>query len=174
MEDTFIVLYWKGDIYFVDAHVAGERVMYEIFLRKIINRQFYPSDVLPSPLSLDISAKEKERFYTIKQLLEYTGYRFNVKDKLYITAIPQGMDTGKAILAIKELLLMDLKNPEEEVSSKISCRISFMAGDKIQYQEAIKLLEEWIKTDNPHLCPHGRPIYYKISLDQIKQFVGRK
>lgn len=174
VEDTFIVLYWKGDIYFVDAHVAGERVMYEIFLRKLTNRQFYPSDVLSSPLSLDISAKEKERFYTIKQLLEYTGYRFIVKDKLYITAIPQGMDTGKAILAIKELLLMDLKNPQEEVSSKISCRISFMAGDKIQYQEAIKLLEEWIKTDNPHLCPHGRPIYYKISLDQIKQFVGRK
>jgi DNA mismatch repair protein MutL len=24
------------------------------------------------------------------------------------------------------------------------------------------------------LCPHGRPIYYKISVDDIKKHVGRK
>lgn len=174
VEDTFIVAYWKGEIYFIDFHVAGERVMYEIFLKKIRDRQSYPYENLPSPAVLDVSKEETEKLKNIRQILEYTGYRFNIKDKVYITAIPQGMDTGKAMLALKELVMMDLKNPEKEIASKISCRISFMSGDKIQHDEAKKLLEEWIKTDNPHLCPHGRPIYYKISVDQIKQFVGRK
>lgn len=174
VENTFIVAYWKGEVYFIDAHVAGERVMYEIFLRKIKGKQSYPYYLLPSVASLDLSQEEKERLKNILQTLEYTGYRFSIGDKVYLTAVPQGMDVSKAILAIKEILLQDLKNPEEEVASKVSCRISFMAGDRINYDEAVKLLEEWIKTDNPHLCPHGRPIYYKISVDQIRQFVGRK
>lgn len=174
IENTFIVAYWKGEVYFIDAHVAGERVMYELFLKKINSRQFYPSEILSSPAVLDLSYEEKERLKKIRQLLEFTGYRFVFKDKVYISAVPQDIDVSKAILAIKELTQAELINPKEEVASKISCRISFMAGDKIEYEEAKKLLEEWIKTDNPHLCPHGRPIYYKISVDQIKQFVGRK
>jgi DNA mismatch repair protein MutL len=52
--------------------------------------------------------------------------------------------------------------------------MSITAGDRLTLEKAKQLIQEWIKTENPNVCPHGRPIYYKVSLDEIKKAVGRK
>ncbi|MEZ0323834.1 MAG: DNA mismatch repair endonuclease MutL [Hydrogenothermaceae bacterium] len=173
IENTFIVAYYKSEIYFIDAHVANERVMYEILKKTIQEKGYYRYQKLISQVEIEISEEDKSKLFQIKGTLNKLGFRFDIKDKLYITAIPDLMDTGKAIQSLWEILKEDITDTDN-IISKISCRMSIMSGDSLTLQQAKELLSMWIKTDNPHLCPHGRPIYYKLSVDVIKQAVGRK
>lgn len=137
IEETFILAYWNGEVYFIDFHVASERVMYETLKRCLEKGENYRFQNLVSPLEIDLSKKEeREILFSLIHYLSKVGYRFNVGDRVYITAVPFRMET--------------------------------------KLEEVKTLLEEWIKTDNPHLCPHGRPIYYKISMDIVRQAIGRK
>lgn len=174
VEDTFILAYWKGEVYFIDFHVANERVMYDILRRKLETGEGYQYQPLLSPMELDLSEENRNKLLSLVAYLRKVGYRFRIEDKVFITAIPYRMSPAKALQAIYELLTERLEDPMESVLSKVSCRLSFMSGDKVEIQEAQALLREWIKTDNPHLCPHGRRIYHKISMDEVRQAVGRK
>ncbi|MCX7738198.1 MAG: DNA mismatch repair endonuclease MutL [Hydrogenothermaceae bacterium] len=174
IEGTFILAYWNGEIYFIDFHVASERIMYEILKRCLEKEENHIFQNLVSPLEIDLSKDERERLFSLIHYLNKVGYRFNVGDRVYITAVPFRMETKKGVQALYELLNSNFDDPIESVISKVSCRISPMSGDKIELEEAKTLLEEWIKTDNPYLCPHGRPIYYKISMDTVRQAIDRK
>ncbi len=78
----------------------------------------------------------------------------------------------EAVLAILEK--GNLNIPVEDMIAQVSCRMSVKAGNKLDKEKAYALIETWLKTNNPNLCPHGRPIYYKVSLDEVKRYVGRK
>lgn len=173
VENTFIVAYYKSEIYFIDAHVANERVMYEILKKTIQEKGYYRYQKLISPVEVEVSEEDKQKLFQLKELLNNLGFKFDIKDKLYITAIPDLMDTGKAIQSLWEILKEGITDTDNLIS-KVSCRMSIMSGDSLTLQQAKELLSMWIKTDNPHLCPHGRPIYYKLHIDKIKQAVGRK
>jgi len=60
------------------------------------------------------------------------------------------------------------KNAEE-----IACRASLKAGQPLTEKEMRELLKEWRNLENPHVCPHGRPIYYRIHLKEIYTRLGR-
>jgi len=36
------------------------------------------------------------------------------------------------------------------------------------------MLKEWVELQNPHTCPHGRPIYYRLPLKEVYQQIGRE
>ena len=45
------------------------------------------------------------------------------------------------------------------------------AGDPLNIEEMQALLEQLAETENPYLCPHGRPIVVKIPISELeKQF----
>jgi DNA mismatch repair protein MutL len=176
IEDTFIVAYSDSYIYFIDQHVANERVMYEIILNQLKQNKKIPSQRLLSPAKLHLNAKQKYTLNEIKETLENVGFVYeNQEEEYFLTAIPYNMEIPKAL----ELFYEILENypdyfQKEKIASSLSCRMSITAGDKLTLEEAKKLVQEWIKTENPNICPHGRPIYYKISIDEIKKAVGRK
>lgn len=58
-------------------------------------------------------------------------------------------------------------------ADEIACRISIKAGQPLTEKEMRDLLKEWRNLENPHVCPHGRPIYYKVHLKEIYTKLGR-
>ena len=67
-------------------------------------------------------------------------------------------------------ILSDLKR---EVPSKseiwyqliqtTACKAAIRAGDKITQQEAMKLIEQLSKLEDPYHCTHGRPMFFTVS-----------
>lgn len=173
IENTFLVVYYDGDVYFIDQHVASERINYELLLRK------YRSGNIPaekSNLKLDLTTDQVEKLKELKENLEKLGVVIRKeKNQFYIKQIPsfsEGKDIKKVIYKI-----LNSEYPEIEIESflaELACDISIEAGDILSDEEAKSLLKVWIETDNPNLCPHGRPIYYKIPVENIKKKVGRK
>ena len=176
IEDTFIVVYYDSDIYFIDQHVASERINYELLKMKYKTEGLKPKET--SPIEIQLSLENLEKFYEIKDALERAGFRFLVgtkEDKIVITHIPTR--TQKRNFKNFILKVLNSVHPEIDIQNflgEIACEMSVESGDLLHEEEARNLLKLWLQTENPNLCPHGRPVYFKISIDYIKKKVGRK
>ncbi|NPA13038.1 MAG: hypothetical protein GXO45_03515, partial [Aquificae bacterium] len=171
VEDTFLVVYLNGDVYFIDQHVASERVNYEILLKKFRMGSIQSKKVKPIDVAVDRFTVEDKI-----DLLERAGFKVEILgDRVRITNIPVYTDREMA-----KRLFLDIVNSQtplletERALGEIACGLSTTAGEFLDQKEAEILLKQWLLTDNPNLCPHGRPIYYKIPLETIKRKVKRK
>ncbi len=70
-------------------------------------------------------------------------------------------------------LLSERINYEKLGEESKACRIAVKGGEKLSEKEMRELLESWFSLENPHVCPHGRPIYYRIHLKEIYEKLGR-
>lgn len=175
IEDTFIIAYSDSYVYFIDQHVANERVMYEILLNQLMQDKKIPSQRLLSPIKLSLTQNQEFIYKDIKDKLENIGFIIEYANNQYLLrAIPHNIDISKAVEVFYEILENYPDTSYEKIASSLSCRMSITAGDRLTLEKAKQLIQMWIKTENPNICPHGRPIYYKISIDEIKKAVGRK
>lgn len=54
-----------------------------------------------------------------------------------------------------------------------ACRVSIRAGDRVDERMAKELLKSWLGFENKEVCPHGRPMYYRIYLGELYKKLGR-
>jgi DNA mismatch repair protein MutL len=54
-----------------------------------------------------------------------------------------------------------------------SCHGSVRAGQKLQVEEIVQLLQDLDSIETPFTCPHGRPLSYTLGYDQIYRFFKR-
>ena len=62
---------------------------------------------------------------------------------------------------------------EKEGADEIACRSALKSGEELSEKEMRELIEVWKNLKNPHVCPHGRPIYYRVHLKDIYEKLGR-
>jgi DNA mismatch repair protein MutL len=56
----------------------------------------------------------------------------------------------------------------------IACHASVRAGKTLTLPEAANLLGELDNTGTPLTCPHGRPLFRKITREEIERWIGRR
>jgi len=175
VEDTFIVVYLDGDLYLVDQHVAHERINFYLLKKRYLTGNI-EKRYLEKPFIKKISIYESVKLESEKEKLFSLGFDFYIKDEiLHINAIPSFLPEKKGKELFFEIVeSFDKKKPVEDILSDIACKNSIISGDILSDKEAQTLLKNWLLTDNPNLCPHGRPIYYRISIEQVRKIVGRK
>jgi len=176
IEDTFLIAYFNGEIYFIDQHVAHERIFYELLIQEFKEKGNIPAQRLISPSILKFAPDEIQKFEILKDKLKSIGFEYKIeKNKLILNGIPYNMSLNEAENSLRDIVETgNLNISFEEIFSQMACKMSVKSGDRLNKEKAYALLENWLKTNNPNLCPHGRPIYYKISIDEIKKHVGRK
>ncbi len=176
VEDTFIIAYYKGELYIIDQHVAHERIIYELLMNEYLQKGKISSQKLIVPVPVKLTPDQTAKLLNLKDKLESIGFRFKVEEPyIFLEGIPSNTSIESAEETLREIIESgDLYISVEDVFSTIACKQSITAGDRLNLEKARALLEMWIKTENPNLCPHGRPIYYKISLDEVRKAVGRK
>ncbi|WP_457641491.1 DNA mismatch repair endonuclease MutL [Persephonella sp.] len=175
IENTFIVVYFDGDLYLIDQHVVHERINYEILLKDILKNGMLYSKKLEKSINIKISHIEIEKIKENSEILKKAGFSFEIYgDNLKVTAVPSYISENDAVDVIFKII--ETEYPViviEDIIGEIACKSSMTAGDVLTSEEAKILLKNWLETDNPNLCPHGRPVYYKISIDEVKKIVGR-
>ena len=174
VEDTFLVAYLDGDVYLIDQHVAHERINFYLLKKKYLTYEI-PKKALGKPIREELSLDEIKKIEANQDKLFSLGYIFELQDNnLVINAVPSFIEENKAKeLFFETLEEFDKERPIEDIIADISCKNSVTSGDILSDKEAQALLKNWLLTDNPNLCPHGRPIYYRISLDKVRKIIGR-
>lgn len=167
VDDTFIIAENRSSLLIIDQHVAHERILYEMLCN---TRGAAPIEVqtLLSPETLHVSPSAMPAM--LEHLPELQRIGFDLEpfggDSFLVRAVP-ALGRGKKALQVLQDLAdeladgvgrPDLVPTRDDVYIMCSCKMAIKAGDRLAPAEMHKLIEDLAKTENPYLCPHGRPI----------------
>ena len=57
--------------------------------------------------------------------------------------------------------------------SFVACRAAIKAHERLAREEMERLIADLSLTEQPHFCPHGRPIVSRVSLSEIRKELKR-
>ncbi len=182
LHNKYIVCQIKTGLMVIDQHVAHERVLYERAI-EIMNNNVPNSQQLLFPQKVELKSWEYEIFEEIRDDLGRLG--FNLRSfgnrTVMIEGIAQDVRNGTEAMILQNMIdeyqqnAVKLKlEKRENIAKSYSCRNAIMSGQKLGLEEMRSLIDRLFATSMPYVCPHGRPVIIKISLDQLDRMFGRK
>lgn len=181
LHNKYILSQIKSGLMIIDQHVAHERILYEKALNRFeANLPFSQQLLFPKTLELDPGS-----FAVIKEIEPYLSklgfaLKFFSKNTLVIEGVPDDVKHGTEEVVIMEILDEYLTNQREKkledrdnIAKSYSCKTAIKAGDKLNDREMRLLIDQLFATSMPYVCPHGRPIVVKISLEEFDRRFGR-
>jgi DNA mismatch repair protein MutL len=181
LHNKYILSQIKSGLMIIDQHVAHERILYE----KALNRM--ETDI-PFSQQLLFAKKVKTdpaRYSLLKELEPYLtrlGFqlKFQSKDTIKIEGVPDDVKKGNEEQVLFELLEEYSANEREKqleqkdnLAKSYSCKTAIKAGDRLDERAMRLLIDQLFATSMPYVCPHGRPIVIKISLNEFDRRFGR-
>lgn len=181
LHNKYILSQIKSGLMIIDQHVAHERILYEKALKRLeANLPFSQQLLFPKTLQLDPGT-----FQIVKEISPYLtklGFeiKFFSKHAIVIEGVPEDITHGyeeKTLLDIIDEYLSNQREKKLEVYDNLaksySCHTAIKAGDKLSEKEMRLLIDQLFATSMPYVCPHGRPIVVKLSLDEFDRRFGR-
>jgi len=99
---------------------------------------------------------------------------------IVLEGIPSDVKLGNEQNILKEIIYDIRNNREPEIDKKdylartFACKAAIKFGDILSPKEMITLIDQLFATEIPYVCPHGRPVLIKISIDELDKKFGRK
>ena len=177
VRNTYIVASTRQGLVLIDQHVAHERVLYEQLCYKR-GALPIPKQHLLTPETLQLSRRDALLLHEKLPELEAIGFElepFGV-DTYLIRAVPAALK-GDPVQTLRDIIdeLVELSVSKrlpvarEQIWITTSCKLAIKAGDPLSMPEMRKLIEDLARTENPYLCPHGRPITIILTWHEIER-----
>jgi DNA mismatch repair protein MutL len=169
IENTFLLTLSEGHLYLLDQHAAEERVLYERLQQgKVQSRELIAPQV--------VTLSPEERAFLEEHQAEIAACGFTVEpfgpQVVALRVIPEFVDPKESGLLFSRLLTR-VRGQREDFRQALSCLGAIKAGQPLVREEQERLLNSWAQTANPHACAHNRPVYFRLSLDEVRRKVGR-
>lgn len=174
-QDSFIIAEKDEELLIIDQHNAHERILFEEFRKE---KEFQKSIPL-FPIIVELSSKLLENLEKRKDLIEEMGFEVEifgereVKISSFPSIIPENI-VKETFLWLCDGEEIGLERERERMLSKIACKAAIKINQKLIPSEMAFIVEELFKTESPEFCPHGRPIFIKISKGEIERSLKRK
>ncbi|MGN0153744.1 MAG: DNA mismatch repair endonuclease MutL [Lachnospiraceae bacterium] len=174
---TYWMIEYDEKLYIVDQHAAHEKVMFERLMKQLYEKKVISQQLLP-PKVLHLDSVEHEAVLSHMELFEETGFDMEDfgDDSIVVRAMPDD------IMGVDPQLLFDaLLNALTEDTGKISldffveklstmaCKAAIKGNTEITSMEADKLIDEMLSLDNPYNCPHGRPTMISLTKTELER-----
>ena len=176
---TYIVAEAGDKIFFIDQHVAAERVLYERFVNQLktdgipVQGLLLPVTVEATPQQLGILKIHADIFKKLGFDLEEFG-----GNTILVRAIPSPLPTRVASQTVTDLLDKLPEEPHTEVQLPeaidnalvtLACKAAVKAGDTLDMKEMMNLIKELSEAKLPFNCPHSRPIIVEMGRDELER-----
>lgn len=179
--ETYLLVRTADLLLVIDQHAMAERMNYDRF-RAEIDQKKNQSQILLAPIIVSVTPKELARFTEIKPLLEDFGFECDEfgDDSIRVSAVP-AMMVNASLKDFMTILLNDKAVVNDNLSDLVkhrvataACKASIKAGDVLSTIQIEAFLENYFKTKNVPLCPHGRPIMLVYSKGKLETLFARK
>ncbi len=174
--NTFIVAETRRGIVIVDQHVAHERILYE-YLCGLKGESAIEKQPLLVPQTLHLD--KRSAVLLREKIDEITRVGFDLEpfggESYVVRAVPAAI-RAKDPLKILSDMVDELVNASvtrrliptrEHIWITSACKMAVKAGDPLSHAEMEKLILDLATTENPYMCPHGRPITITLSTDDL-------
>lgn len=170
------------ELIFLDIHAASERVHFWKVQRGYSDWVERREHLL---ISVTIPVERLGGHYEyVKEVLEDTGYLVELGgDVLKITAVPVYLKGYDPLAVIEDLLdiiesdslgvVTETEKVLENLLARIACHASLRGARPLREEEMRYLLGELERADYNQTCPHGRPVFLKISRRDLHKLFGR-
>jgi len=182
LHNKYILSQIKTGLMIIDQHVAHERILYEKALQ-LFEANFPFSQQLIFSKTLDVDPATYSLLKELYPHLSNLGFtlKFFSRNTIVIEGIPQEVKQGteeKILFEILEEYHLNerekkITDAKDNIAKSYSCRTAIKAGDKLSEKEMRLLIDQLFATSMPYVCPHGRPIVVKISLEEFDRRFGR-
>ncbi|MBP3730440.1 MAG: DNA mismatch repair endonuclease MutL [Mailhella sp.] len=169
---TYLVFSQHDDtLLILDQHAMHERIFYEKFRR---NGSKGIAQPLLLPLELELHASEANRHMEMQATLKQLGFESTCRGtRCIVQSIPPEMDRTEAVEFLREVL----SGKTEDLNSAWihhACATAIRAGQELPRGDALQLLREWLATEEPDFCPHGRPCAILLGKTELEKLFKRK
>ena len=181
IEDTFIVTYTPDEVFFVDQHVAHERVLFER-LRSDLDAGPLPGQDLLFPQPLEVAPARLRAVERARPELARLGFALDEvgTGSLLLRSVPSLL-RGEEPARLLDDLGRELEDEGSRAASPVldrvlafvACRAAIKAHQPLPREEMVRLLADLAVTATPFYCPHGRPVVSRIPLREIKKDLKR-
>ncbi|MBP8644655.1 MAG: DNA mismatch repair endonuclease MutL [Syntrophobacteraceae bacterium] len=179
LANTYILLESPDGLVLIDQHAAHERILYEELSAKSPSAG---GQRLTHPVVLHLLPREAAVLRRWLPQLEEAGFGVEPfgQDSFLVHTAPSVLGPCRPDELLREFLST---TQEEEKTARwdfpavlaktAACHGSVRAGQRLTPQEIRHLLETLDRMKIPPTCPHGRPIWHKLTLPEIARFFRR-
>jgi DNA mismatch repair protein MutL len=182
LNGVYILSQVSDGLIVVDMHAAHERILLEKMKNQVQN-----SEIITHELLVAIEINIDERLYAAilnhHNELVKLGFKFKLEgeSKIILLGIPALIHTAnmeKLFIAVVNQLeeygnSNVLENYQEKILGTIACHNAVRANEKLGIEEMNSLLREMETVSRSDYCNHGRPTWFKLTMQQLDNMFMR-
>ena len=169
---TYLVLSQNDDaLLLLDQHAMHERIFYEKFRAAGSRGTAQPQLV---PLEMELHPAESARLMELQDTLTRLGFDIVCRgSRCSVHAIPPEMDRSDASSFLREALSGRVDDLESAWIHH-ACATAIRAGQHLTPDDALTLVKQWLRTEEPDFCPHGRPCAVTLEKADLEKLFKRR
>ena len=175
----------EGTLVVIDQHAAHERILYQR-LRDDFRQRETPAQTLLFPVTVELGPEHAEILEREVEVLAALGVSVEYfgETTWVIKAVPAVISQ----LSPREMLLDFLEGLREHpgggsvnvvaqgidnLLASMACKAAVKAGNRLQPEEMLELLQQMGDSKVFSHCPHGRPVIKTFSRQEIEKWFHR-
>ncbi|HAE20697.1 MAG TPA: DNA mismatch repair endonuclease MutL [Spirochaetaceae bacterium] len=167
---VFLIAQLGEELLLIDQHAAHERILFN----EIMGGKAHAQELLVPVVYEPESDEEDEYISDNRESLAALGFRLTKEGSSWLLESAPGMlpsaKTGSLFEVLREK--PDPISLVRETAARAACRAAVMDGDELDDQAARALIQKALELPDPH-CPHGRPIWLRLSREELFKAVRR-
>jgi DNA mismatch repair protein MutL len=180
--DCYVMVEYEGALLVIDKHAAHERIIFEDLKRGRERDGRVASQSLLLPVTVILTADEYSAAEEYRSELESIGFEIElISGHVNITAIPDAISVQNAESLLMEMLDDIIKgkgNPElteklrrEKALYQVACKAAIKGGRSYDSSIIDWLVGRILALPDIIVCPHGRPIAFRLTKTELdRQF----
>jgi DNA mismatch repair protein MutL len=176
--DTFIVAVDEEGIAIVDQHVAHERMLYERITERLTAGPM-ESQRLLEPMLVEVAPEGRQALLSRAGELARLG--FELEDfgagALRVSACPVLLSRDEVRAALRELA-EDLEQLDrgravvdavKRIAATMACHAAVKANYPLTHEKMLHILDGVRRTAYSTVCPHGRPVMFRLTRAELER-----
>ena len=172
LRNTYIIARGSEGLAVVDQHAAHEQVLFETLLHGSSQTELDP------PAQFELTPREAERLAGSLHLLADVGLEVEAFGKRHflLRSLSSALAHVPALELVTALLEelergwhLDEEHLRERIIAKAACTAAVKAGDHLSLETMQDLVDDLLAVWSPATCPHGRPAFVTLSLDELER-----
>lgn len=182
----YLIVEVGEELLLIDQHAAHERILFERLLAEQKREGRIPSQGLLIPLTVPLTPEELAAVEDAAGELSDIGFTFSPTAEgkgIALLSLPNAVSPGEAVDLFTRMagdLVAAAGTPgmtnakrRERALYQVACKAAIKGGRTYTEEQLTHLIEQVLCLPDITVCPHGRPIAYRLSKKELDRWFDR-